>query len=109
LLGALVLVAVPLADLALASPVAASAASSVSRPTVTVAPTAAVGARTGYTVVFNTSATGGLSQAAGSTVSVSFPSGTNVNSLSGGSLTDTTTNKLIGQANNSTTISLSFY
>jgi hypothetical protein len=81
----------------------------ISKPTVTVAPTAAVGARTGYTVVFNTSATGGLSQAVGSTVSVSFPSGTNVSSLSAASLTDTTTNKLIGQANNSSTTSLSFF
>src|SRR6267143_1480841 len=106
----LLLVSIPLlADLALAPGAAASPASSVSTPTVTVGPTAAAGARTGYTVVFKTSAGGGLSQAAGSTVSMTFPSGTNVNTLTSAYLTDTTTNKLVGQANGSPTTSLTFF
>ncbi len=104
----IVLALVLVADLALAAQVAAFSASSVSVPTVTLAPTAAVGARTGYTVVFTTSGTGGLSQAAGSTVTIAFPSDTKLTGLSAAILTDTNTAKAVGQANPSATLTLTF-
>jgi len=98
-----------LTGVALAPPSAASVASSVTTPAVTVAPSSAVGARSGYTIVFSTSATGGLSAAAGSTVTIIFPTGTSLIQLSGSSLTDTTTNKLVGFANSSGTTTATFF
>jgi hypothetical protein len=56
----------------------------------------AAGARSGYSVTFTTSATGGLSAANGSNWTISFPSGTNLCSLTYLSVTDTTTNQGVG-------------
>jgi hypothetical protein len=87
---------------------AAAPDSSVSTPAVTVTTSPAVGARAGYTVAFTTSATGGLSGAAGSTVTIVFPAGTNLSSLPSATLTDTTTGQQVGFANDSSTTTLSF-
>jgi hypothetical protein len=54
------------------------AASAVSHPTVSVAPSSAGGALTGWTVRFTTSSTGGLSGAAQSSVTLDLPSGASV-------------------------------
>jgi hypothetical protein len=80
----------------------------VSAPAVTVTTSPAVGARAGYTVAFTTSATGGLSAAAGSNVTVVFPAGTNVGTLTTANLTDTTTGQQVGFANDSSTTTLTF-
>jgi hypothetical protein len=96
-LGGLLFAAVLLLA-SVAFPAVSSAApdSSVSKPTVTVTTSPAVGARAGYTVAFKTSATGGLSAAAGSTVTIVFPAGTGLGSLTSATLTDTTTGQVVG-------------
>jgi hypothetical protein len=81
----------------------------ISRPSVALAPTAATGARTGYTIAFKTSTTGGMNQAVGSSVTMTFPAGTKVNALSSSSLMDTTTVKAVGQANSSSTTTITFF
>ena len=81
----------------------------VSTPTVTLAPTAAAAARSGYTIAFNVSATGALAQTAGSNVVVTFPSDTKLTGLSSTVLTDTTTAKAVGQANPSSTLAVTFF
>jgi hypothetical protein len=57
---------------------------------------AVAGARSGYSVSFVTSATGGLSSADGSSWTVSFPAGTNLCSLTYLQVTDVTTNQGVG-------------
>jgi hypothetical protein len=54
-------------------------------------PSAAAGATTDYVVTFTTSATGGLSNVAGSAINLVFPSGTGLASVSASSVDDTTT------------------
>jgi hypothetical protein len=81
----------------------------VSTPAVTVTTSPAASARAGYTVAFTTSATGGLSNAAGSTVTIIFPAGTGLSSLKSANLTDTTTGQTVGIANNSSTTTLTFF
>jgi CobQ-like glutamine amidotransferase family enzyme len=108
-LGALLLTAaLSLAGVAFPWVAGAAVASKVTTPAVTVTTSPAVGARAGYTVAFTTSATGGLSGAAGSTVTMVFPTGTGLGSLNSANLTDTTTNQVVGFANDSSTTTLSF-
>ena len=80
----------------------------VSTPAVTVTTSPAVGARAGYTVAFTTSATGGLSRSAGSTVTIVFPAGTGLGSLTSANLADITTGQRVGAANSSSTTTLTF-
>ena len=70
-----------------------SSAQSVSNVTVTdTPPTNATNAPTVYKTTFTTSSTGGMSGAAGSSISISFPSGTGVSKLTNaGIVTDNTT------------------
>jgi hypothetical protein len=76
----------------LAGPVRSASASSILTPTVAnSSPSAAAGAKTVYVVAFTTSATGGLSNAAGSVITLVFPSGTGLGSVSTSSVDDTTT------------------
>jgi len=64
---------------------APASASSVSNVTVdNTSPSNGAGAKTHYTVPFTTSATGGLSAAAGSTITVTFPTGTGFTGYGGG-------------------------
>src|SRR5437588_826661 len=58
-------------------------------------PSAAVGARTSYTVAFVTSATGGLVGASNSKITITFPSGTDLTTLVSSSVTDATTNQQV--------------
>jgi hypothetical protein len=81
----------------------------VKNVTVTVTTSPAVGARAGYTVAFTTSATGGLSNAAGSTVTIVFPAGTGLSSLKSANLTDTKTGQTVALANSSSTTTLTFF
>ena len=68
------------------------AANQISQPTVVnSSPSAAAGAKTAYVVQFATSATGGLSASAGSMITLVFPTGTNLGSIIGSSVDDTTT------------------
>src|SRR5439155_739831 len=61
----------------------------VSTPAVVIdTPSNGAGARTQYTITFNTSSTGGLSQAGNSTVSITFPSGTAFTAWNGGNVYD---------------------
>ena len=53
-------------------------------------PSAAAGARTQYVVGFHVSSTGGMSRAANSEITVSFPSGTGFTGYTGGAVVDTT-------------------
>jgi hypothetical protein len=74
-----------------------TAASAVSHPTVSVAPSSAGGALTGWTVRFTTSSTGGLTGAAQSSVTLNLPSGVSVCSqFRGAELVDTTTGTTVG-------------
>src|SRR5205085_2427285 len=57
-------------------------------------PTAAAGARTGYTVSFTASSTGGMSAATGGNITFAFPAGTGLNNATA-SVTDTTTGKQV--------------
>src|SRR3984885_9461735 len=59
-------------------------------------PSAAADARTVYKVSFVTSSTGGLSGVAGSTITISFQSGTGLGDLSDDSVTDTTSGLEVG-------------
>ena len=70
-----------------------ASAQSVSNVTVTnTPPTTATSAPTVYKTTFTTSSTGGMSGAAGSSISITFPSGTNVGKLTNaGIVTDNTT------------------
>jgi hypothetical protein len=75
------------------------AAGAVSHPTVSVAPSSAGGALTGWTVRFTTSSTGGLTGAAQSFVTVDLPSGASIPcaELRGSQrLVDTTTGASVG-------------
>jgi len=80
----------------------------LSGPAVTVTTSPAASARAGYTVAFTTSATGGLSGVAGSTVTIVFPAGTGLSSLTNATLKDTTTGQVVGFANSSSTTTLTF-
>jgi hypothetical protein len=72
---------------------AASAATSVTSVTVTNTPaTTAAGGLTSYVVGFTTSASGGLSQAAGSEIDITFPSGTGFGTWQGGGVNVGATN-----------------
>jgi hypothetical protein len=105
-LGAVLTSCLVVTGIAVAPASGATTATSVTTPTVTLAPTAAAGARTGYTVVFNTSASGAL--VGGGTVTLVFPTGTNLSTLTSTLLTDVTTATAVGQANPSATTSLTF-
>ena len=72
--------------------------------------TAAAGARSGYSVSFTTSATGGLSQADGSSWTVSFPAGSDICHVNSVTVTDVTTNQGVGGSgcNSNTSISGTF-
>jgi hypothetical protein len=73
-----------------------------SQPSVTdSSPSSAAGARTVYTIAFTTSATGGLSAKAGSQITITLPSGTGLGSLSGSSVTDTTSGQQVGSCGTS--------
>ena len=75
-------------------------AHTITQPTVTnSAPSAAAGARTVYTVGFTASSTGGLSQAGGSQITVTFPQGTDLSKVFASSVRDTSTNTLVGSCN----------
>jgi predicted lactoylglutathione lyase len=58
-----------------------TAAGKVTRLSVAASPTLAAGALTTYTVSFTTSSTGGMAQEAGSTIAVTFPAGSNVDTM----------------------------
>lgn len=74
------------------APYSVLSASRISQPLVNnSSPSAAVGAKTAYVVIFTTSRTGGLSNAAGSAITLVFPSGTGLGSASGSSVDDATT------------------
>jgi hypothetical protein len=74
-------VAIAAAFLVLLTPSPEAARADVSQPLVTNGnPTAAAGARTIYSVAFNTSANGGLS--GGDQITITFPSGTDITHLS---------------------------
>ena len=76
----------------------------LSQPTVTIAPpSAGAGARTVYTVAFNTSATGGLSAAASSQITITLPADTSLSKLFNSTVTDTTSGKAVGNCFSSST------
>jgi hypothetical protein len=76
------------------------AANPVTTPTVTNAvPTPAAGGKTIYTFAFNTSATGAMSPAAGSQITLAFPAGTGLTALVGSSVKDVTTGATVGTCN----------
>jgi hypothetical protein len=109
-LGALVFAAALLvAGVAFPAVSSAAPASSVSTPAVTVTTSPAAGARAGYTVAFTTSATGGLSGSTGSTVTIVFPAGTGLSTLSSANLKDTTTGQFVASAGPSSTTTLTFH
>jgi IPT/TIG domain len=56
----------------------------------------AIGARTVYTIGFKTSSTGGLSGAAGSQFTITFPNGTDVTKIFSFNIVDTTTGLQVG-------------
>jgi hypothetical protein len=69
-----------------------SAGGQISRPSVNnSSPSATVGRQTAYVVTFTTSTTGGLSNAGKSAITLVFPAGTGLGSVSGSSVDDTTT------------------
>jgi hypothetical protein len=83
------------AALVASNPYAITAAQRVAN--VTVAQTApTVNSSSDYTVTFATSSTGAMASGAGDTVSVLFPSGTNLRSLGATSVTDVTTGAPMG-------------
>ncbi len=59
-------------------------------------PSAAAGARTQYVVGFTASATGGLSPAANSRITVSYPSGTTFTGYAGAEVFNVTTDQVVG-------------
>jgi hypothetical protein len=74
------------------APYSVLSATKISQPLVdNSSPSATAGARTAYVVTFTTSRTGGLSNAAGSGITLVFPSGTGLGSVSTSSVDDTTT------------------
>jgi hypothetical protein len=76
----------------LAGPARSASSSSVNKATVNnSSPSAAAGARTVYVVRFNTSNGGGLSNGAGSRITLVFPAGTRLGSVFASSVDDTTT------------------
>ena len=76
------------------SVVAASPVSQVSADNTSV--TTAAGAQTVYTVRFKASGTGGLSGAAGSTIAITFPAGTDLSHIFAGQIKDDSTNAVVG-------------
>ena len=77
-----------------AAPAFASSVSNVAVDNAT--PSNGAGARTRYAVEFTTSATGGLSQAANSRITVSFPAGATFAGYTGGSVFDLDANQSVG-------------
>jgi hypothetical protein len=74
------------------APYSVLSASKVSQPSVNnSSPSAVVGAQTAYVVTFTTSRTGGLSGAAGGGITLVFPSGTGLGSVSSSTVDDVTT------------------
>ncbi|MGA8725696.1 MAG: hypothetical protein WB565_11685, partial [Acidimicrobiales bacterium] len=56
----------------------------------------AAGARSGYSVSFTTSSTGGLSQADGSSWGLQFPAGSDICHVTSFTVTDVTTDQVVG-------------
>jgi hypothetical protein len=83
-------------------------ANSLSTPSVDISsPSAGAGARTRYLVDFNVSATGGLSGAANSDVTVVFPSGTTFAGYTGGQVIDVTNaNTQVGSCRSPSTLTI---
>lgn len=79
-----------------------TSASQVSQPTVSTG-TSASGAHTVYAVAFRTSATGGLSSSASSTITLVLPTGTGLGSLTAANVTDTTSGQQVGSCSSSGT------
>ncbi|MHB8512716.1 MAG: beta strand repeat-containing protein [Actinomycetota bacterium] len=70
---------------------------SVSNVSATISgPTSATSGRSAYSISFTTSPTGGMSNAVGSSWNINFPTGTNLNNLTYGNVTDVTTNQYVG-------------
>ena len=67
---------------------------------VNASPSPGAGARTRYVADFNASATGGLSGAANSNITVTFPSGTGFSGYVSGQVLDTTTSQTVGSCGN---------
>ncbi len=92
-----------------ASPVASSntyavtTANSVSAVQASVSSTSPGATGVTYTVGFATSGTGGMATGQADTVTITFPTGTGLNSQTSSSITDTTTNTQVGTCNNSAT------
>src|SRR5688572_17894753 len=63
-------------------------------------PSPGAGARTRYVVDFNASATGGMSGAANSNITVTFPNGTDFEGYFSGQVVDTTTGVTVGSCGN---------
>src|SRR5688572_7313867 len=63
-------------------------------------PSPGAGARTRYVVDFNASATGGMSGAANSNITVTFPNGTDFEGYFSGQVVDTTTGITVGSCGN---------
>src|SRR5262249_38151528 len=91
------------------SPYAIVAMHPVSIPMVSPSSHTPGAANVSYTVAFKASATGGLSNAVESTVTVVFPAGTGLGSLTSATLTDTTTGQTVALANSSSTTTLTFF
>src|SRR5438270_893236 len=69
----------------------------VGTPSVTVSPPSnATGAKTEYVVTFATSSTGGLSNAAGSQITLTFPTGTGITNLVGSAVRVSGSQTVIG-------------
>jgi hypothetical protein len=74
------------------------------QPTVVnTSPSAAAGALTNYTITFTTSETGALSSSAASQITIVFPAGTGLGSLSNSAVTDDTSSLQVGYCNASGT------
>ena len=69
-------------------------------------PSPGAGARTRYQADFNVSATGGLSGAANSNVTVTFPSGTTFGGYVSGQVLDTTSSQSVGSCGNPTGLTI---
>ena len=69
-------------------------------------PSPGAGARTRYQADFNVSATGGMSGAANSNITVTFPSGTTFGGYVSGQVLDTTTRQTVGSCGNPTGLTI---
>ena len=69
-------------------------------------PSPGAGARTRYQADFNVSATGGMSGAANSNITVTFPSGTTFGGYASGQVLDTTTSQTVGSCGNPTGLTI---